>query len=255
MGMLMKGSFWERIYYKNQAWLRRLIAPILFGQHATIVDFLVRYYCRDRKKVLDLGARRSPYTASLQGLVVGIDLPSEFNATLGFSLPSLGQFIQEHRLAVFGNGEHLPFKPGTFDVVLMIEVIEHIERDREALIEIHNVLKPGGILIVTTPNGETFPVPSKYHVRHYTPSNLKTLITTFFKIEHFWCLFPKCKLWRESIRPVNNLVQEKKIISLMRHVLSVSIYWIYVIWRFVTNNENNTATLCLVAKKMTQVKN
>ena len=47
----------------------------------------------------------------------------------------------------------LPFGDGHFDVVTMLAVFEHIEPDRlVALVgEIHRVLKPGGLYILTTP--------------------------------------------------------------------------------------------------------
>jgi SAM-dependent methyltransferase len=47
----------------------------------------------------------------------------------------------------------LPYPDETFDVVLFCEVIEHLTRDPTyALAELHRVLKPGGYLLVTTPN-------------------------------------------------------------------------------------------------------
>lgn len=47
----------------------------------------------------------------------------------------------------------LPFASGTFDVVLFCEVLEHLLEDPLLpLRESHRVLKPGGSLIVTTPN-------------------------------------------------------------------------------------------------------
>lgn len=46
---------------------------------------------------------------------------------------------------------HLPFKDGTFDVILMLDVIEHIKDDRAFLMEAKRVLKKGGKIIVTAP--------------------------------------------------------------------------------------------------------
>jgi SAM-dependent methyltransferase len=204
----------------------------------------VRRYCRHRNTILDLGARRS--------LIVGIDSPTEHDASLGFSSPSLGQFIQNRHLAVFGSGEHLPFKPETFDVVLMIEVIEHIERDQEGLKEIHDILRLGGILLLTTPKGETFPIPAKYDIRQYTPMAMENLVGNFFEIERFWRLFPKGRLWHKSVKSIKNMIQNKYILSLIWHVVLVQIYWLYVGWRFITHNGADTTTICLVAKKKSE---
>lgn len=217
-----------------------------------MVEFLVRYYCCQSRKILDLGSRRSPYTQSLQGLVVGVDLPSPDDAKLGFNVANLEQFINRGNLAVFGRGEDLPFKPETFDSVLMIEVIEHIEGDRKALKEIFTVLKPGGTLVQSTPNGKTFPVPAKHHRRHYKPEDLRSLMEEFFNFKLFWCLFPKGRLWRESVKSVKNMIQEKDIISIIRHIVVVWVYWIVTAWWFFSGKTKDTTTLFVVAEKKTK---
>ncbi|MDD5070083.1 MAG: class I SAM-dependent methyltransferase [Candidatus Omnitrophica bacterium] len=54
--------------------------------------------------------------------------------------------------------DNLPslFKDNTFDVVVAVEVVEHLSEDYllEMLKEVHRILKPGGFFIVTTPNQE-----------------------------------------------------------------------------------------------------
>lgn len=46
----------------------------------------------------------------------------------------------------------LPYDDASFDVLLLVEVIEHLENHRLALTELARILKPGGLLILTTPN-------------------------------------------------------------------------------------------------------
>lgn len=244
----MKFSLYHKLVQKIQN-ARWLTAPLFFGQHPAVVEFLVRNYSRHSKKILDIGARRSPYTRSLQGLVVGIDLPSQDDSKLGFNYSSLQQFSNGHHFALFGSGECLPFKPDTFDVVIMIEVIEHIKEDRQALTEIHAVLKTDGILIISTPNGETFPKPAKYHIRHYRPEELKKLIDDLFNIKLFWPLFPKGKLWHESIKSLSDMLNQKDIISVIRHIFLVWVYWIVTGWCFFRTREKDTTTLFVVAQK------
>jgi len=50
------------------------------------------------------------------------------------------------------NCEALPFAEASFDLVTCSEVLEHLENYRQLLREAARVLKPGGLLIVTTPN-------------------------------------------------------------------------------------------------------
>ncbi|NNM81606.1 MAG: class I SAM-dependent methyltransferase [Burkholderiales bacterium] len=50
------------------------------------------------------------------------------------------------------NREGLPFASESFDLVTCTEVVEHLEHYRETLREMHRVLKPGGTLVLSTPN-------------------------------------------------------------------------------------------------------
>jgi ubiquinone/menaquinone biosynthesis C-methylase UbiE len=59
-----------------------------------------------------------------------------------------------------GDGEALPFTDATFDVVVFSEVIEHLMRPERAVWEIARVLKPGGVLVMTTNNASEVPLRS-----------------------------------------------------------------------------------------------
>jgi 2-polyprenyl-3-methyl-5-hydroxy-6-metoxy-1,4-benzoquinol methylase len=50
----------------------------------------------------------------------------------------------------------LPYADQSFAVVAAVELIEHLENPRRLIREIHRVLRPGGIAVVTTPNLESF---------------------------------------------------------------------------------------------------
>ena len=49
-------------------------------------------------------------------------------------------------------GKGLPFPDHSFDGVFMNEVFEHVADERETLEEIHQLLRPGGLLIIISPN-------------------------------------------------------------------------------------------------------
>lgn len=96
------------------------------------------------KCVLDLGCGNGSYTAELArraASVCGVDV----------QLPHLKAF--RHPIPrVQGAGENLPFAPESFDLITMIEVLEHTNCDREVLKECLRVLKPGGQLVLFVPN-------------------------------------------------------------------------------------------------------
>jgi len=48
--------------------------------------------------------------------------------------------------------EELPFTDGQFDAVILADVIEHIPRRAQAVAELARVLRPGGLLIMATPD-------------------------------------------------------------------------------------------------------
>jgi len=48
------------------------------------------------------------------------------------------------------NMEVLPYKDNSFDKVVCISAIEHVDKDRQAVEEMMRVLKPGGLLLLTT---------------------------------------------------------------------------------------------------------
>jgi SAM-dependent methyltransferase len=51
-----------------------------------------------------------------------------------------------------GDAEMLPFANLTFDLVLLLDVIEHVPHGAPMLEQVHRVLRPGGALLLTTPN-------------------------------------------------------------------------------------------------------
>jgi len=77
-----------------------------------------------------------------------------------------------------------PFIDNLFDVVITFQVIEHIQDDLNFLKEIHRVLKPGGLAIITTPNRPMSLSRNPWHIREYTGKELGDLCSKFFsKVE------------------------------------------------------------------------
>ena len=78
---------------------------------------------------------------------IGVE-PSEFAA----------RYAAEHAVCpVFaGTLEQAGFESGSFDVVTLMDVIEHVPEPQHLLIEIHRILRPGGVVFLITPNFGSF---------------------------------------------------------------------------------------------------
>ena len=68
----------------------------------------------------------------------------------------------------------------TIDFVVTFQVIEHIKNDEFFLNEIKRVLKPGGKLVMTTPNILMSLTRSPWHIREYTPEQMSKIIKSVF---------------------------------------------------------------------------
>ena len=106
-------------------------------------------------------------------------------------------FARRHGLAV----EKLDFlstaiKPNSYDMVTLFEVIEHVPDPVAFFHRAEEVVRPGGLVYVTTPNfasldrfvaGKDWKMIHREHLSYLTPRTLRALVknTTRFKILHF----------------------------------------------------------------------
>jgi SAM-dependent methyltransferase len=81
----------------------------------------------------------------------------------------------------------IPWSPASFDAVVSFETIEHIDDDAAYLAEIRRVLRPGGLLLLSTPNKEVNsphgPPANPWHVREYRLEDLLALLEGFDEVE------------------------------------------------------------------------
>jgi SAM-dependent methyltransferase len=84
--------------------------------------------------------------------------------------------------AVRGNLAALPVAGGSIDTVVSLQVIEHVWDHPQFLTECSRVLRPGGLLMLSTPNRLTFspgtdrPV-NPFHTHEFTAAELCRLVT------------------------------------------------------------------------------
>ncbi|MEP2920502.1 bifunctional 2-polyprenyl-6-hydroxyphenol methylase/3-demethylubiquinol 3-O-methyltransferase UbiG [Sulfitobacter sp.] len=101
------------------------------------------------KAVLDLGCAGGFMAEALDdrgALVTGIDPAKE-------SIAAARAHAQGRAITYdVGVGEALPYSDGTFDTVVCVDVLEHVQDVEAVLKEVHRVLKPGGMFLFDTIN-------------------------------------------------------------------------------------------------------
>ncbi len=163
--------------------------PPLYGTVRRKLLALTRGNGRARPSILDVGGRKSHYTIGVPGLVTVAELPritpTQISLNLGITEAMQGD-IKARRsnvgAIVFDDMTESKLVSESFDYVVAVEVLEHVERDRDFLRNVRRVLRPGGSFLMTTPNGDSNPVPyNSDHKRHYTRGSLMALLEEFFE--------------------------------------------------------------------------
>lgn len=86
----------------------------------------------------------SNYCYNMKKSVISTDI-SELNTELAKkNYPNLSFCVAD--------AEKLPFKDNSFDIVVSIELIEHLFNQRSHLFEVNRILKNNGVYIIKTPN-------------------------------------------------------------------------------------------------------
>ncbi len=88
---------------------------------------------------------------------------------------AVGVDIQASKaVTVLASAEYLPFTASCFDLVTAGEVLEHLQNPVLALHDWTRVLRQGGTMIVSTPNGNFVkPDVNPEHKRTYSPRDVK----------------------------------------------------------------------------------
>jgi SAM-dependent methyltransferase len=129
-----------------------------------------------RGRLLDVGCGSQPYRHVFTQVecYIGMELPGNGNAD------------------VWGDAMRLPFRALAFDTVLCNEVLEHVPEPATLMAEVARVLKPGGCLLLTTPQTwglhhepHDFYRYTKYGLRYLAEKNGLRVVV----------LAPTCGLW------------------------------------------------------------
>jgi SAM-dependent methyltransferase len=96
---------------------------------------------------------------------LGIDIAAE-------ALP--GQVSEKGTLSyAVGDLRELPLDDASVDLVVCFEAIEHVAEQDKVFDEFRRVLRPGGLVVVSSPNPASYPPGNPHHVHELSPGELR----------------------------------------------------------------------------------
>jgi SAM-dependent methyltransferase len=142
--------------------------------------FLARHMCRG-KDVLDVASGEgygSALLAQVAKSVVGVELAEDVVAHANT------EYRQPNVCFWQGDARELPIPDASIDVAVSFETIEHFDGHDRFLSEIRRVLRPGGRLVISTPDRDhyspTGAPANPFHVLEMTRSEFSALLSRHF---------------------------------------------------------------------------
>jgi SAM-dependent methyltransferase len=166
--------------------------------------------------VLDLGSATGGNTLHIASL--GHSVTSVEYSDIGIQIQ-----ITKGIEVVWADARKLPFEEDSFDVVICLDVLEHIEEDFLVIAEIYRVLRKGGRFLISVPEDpklwSSHDV-SVNHIRRYTRIGLLELVkTTNFKVINLWNTLFLLRPIVAITRKVGNGSSLKKIHPILNFIL------------------------------------
>jgi SAM-dependent methyltransferase len=162
----MEATFYEDYYlHENSHWWFR-------WRYDLITKLVTNLKPEGTFRILDAGCGTGQMTKQLEGIGEAVGMDSAVEAIAYAQSRGVERLIR-------GSITAPPFAEGSFDCVLALDVIEHVDDDLGILTSLFRVLKPGGHLIITVPAFDALWSEHdeiNHHKRRYRARQLKLLI-------------------------------------------------------------------------------
>jgi SAM-dependent methyltransferase len=155
--------------------------PVTDGRGLMSAEHIARYRWASQvtagRDVLDAGSGTGYGTAILADTrpsrLLAVDVADE-------AVQRTRTAVGDRAEVTVGDLRDLPIADGSVDVAVCFEVIEHLDRRDEAIRELARVLRPDGVLLISSPNRNQYPAGNEHHVYEYTPDELERELARVF---------------------------------------------------------------------------
>jgi ubiquinone/menaquinone biosynthesis C-methylase UbiE len=156
-------------HFEEDHWWFIGTRAIILDRIKLLMDIIRKSKKLDNVKILDIGCGTGNIISLLRNKaeVYGVDYSAE-----------AVRIAKNRKLnnIYLSNAEYLPFGNKNFDLVLMLDLLEHVPDDKIVLNEAHRVLKSGGFIIITVPANKNLYDIALSHYRRYSKNELINLI-------------------------------------------------------------------------------
>lgn len=170
-------------------------------------------------RILDVGGRKSHYTIGVPARITITDRPRSSVIQHQLHLGINEEVIAEIRRRRSNIEEILiddmtasSLSSCSFDCAVAVEVLEHVDDDVAFTSEVRRVLKPNGVFLMTTPNGDFVQNTNPDHKRHYRRHELEALLLREFDSVDVRYAIPNTSYYRRALqswslkRPVSTVL-------------------------------------------------
>ena len=155
----------------------------------------MRHSAKSKKIAYRLATSKTASGKTALDMGCGDGYWSEKLTALGFAVTSVDHDKYYSRTQVIDLDKALPFPDAAFGLVWSTDVLEHLRNPAYAVQEIKRILKPKGILLLTTPNSYFWLYPIM-RVFGHTPQSLQNPDhKQFFSLADIQVLFPRAKIF------------------------------------------------------------
>ncbi|MBS1525985.1 MAG: class I SAM-dependent methyltransferase [Bacteroidetes bacterium] len=169
----------------KEKWTGERLETFVFNE--TTIEHLHRYALVmpfvENKAVLDIACGEgygSKLIASKARQVTGVDIDAETIQTAQAKYKAANLSYKQ------GSADQIPVADLSVDVVVSFETIEHHDKHEEMMQEVKRVLKPGGVLIISSPEKTGEVSFNEFHVKELTFNEFKELISKHFRFHKFY---------------------------------------------------------------------